>query len=284
MAASAHGWRDELRDQARAFSGGLMFGIPLLYTMEVWWVGAHTSARQMALILAVTFASCAVLTHLAGFRDNPDVTMRETLMDAVEAVAMGLAVSALVLAVIQEISFGDPAAEVLGKVIYHAFTASIGVALAASFFKGASDSSGEDDAPPGESELMGTVVDLGASALGTVFVASTIATTDEIPMLAAVSTPGWLLVVIAASILASYCVVFVSGFAKQEQRRQQRGVLQHPFTETIAAYVVALFVCAALLVAFQRINLSESWQLWGPEILLLGLPGAVGGAAGRLAV
>ena len=283
MAAAAHTWRDETRDQVRALSGGLLFGIPLLFTMEIWWVGSHTSPTQMALILAVTFLLCAVLTHVAGFRDEADISLGDTLMDTVEAVAMGLVVSAAVLLVLQEITFDEPVADVLGNVIYNGITASIGVSLAAQFFKGAADSSGEDP-PEDESEWVGTAVDLGASAIGTVFVASTIAPTDEIPMLAAVSTPGWLLVIIAFSLVVSYCVVFVSGFAKQEQRHQQRGVLQHPVTETVAAYVVALIVCAAALLAFQRVNLTESWQLWTPEILILGLPGAIGGAAGRLAV
>jgi putative integral membrane protein (TIGR02587 family) len=285
VAAAAHTWSDELRDQVRGFSGGLLFGIPLLFTMEVWWTGSHTSVRQMSGILALTFAVVIVLNRVASFRSEEDHTTFDAVLDAVEAVAMGLLVSFLVLVVTREVGPGIPGAEVLGKVVYHGITASIGVALAGQFFRGAADV-GEGDAGGGDDtgELLGTVVDLGASALGTVFVASAIAPTDEIPMLEAATTPGWLLVVVAFSLAVSYCVVYVSGFANQEQRHLQKGVLQHPVTETVVAYLVALLVCGVLLVLYQRVDLVDPWQLWLPDVILLGLPAAIGGAAGRLAV
>lgn len=280
-----HRWTDELRDQARALSGALLFGIPLLYTMEVWWVGSHTSAAQMALILAGTFATVAALTHAAGFRDDKDTSLRDTVMDSVEAVAVGLIASLLVLLVTREVEAGTPPRELLGKVVYHGITASIGVALASQFFQGSADSAGDDEGG-GSSRggALGTLIDLGASAIGATFVISAIAPTDEIPMLAAAASPGSLLVVMAASLLISYAIVFVSGFSSQEQRQLQPGVLQHPVTETAAAYVVALVVCTVGLLTFQRIDLSDPYSVWLPQVLLLGLPGAIGGAAGRLAV
>ena len=286
MPAATHTWRDELRDQVRGLSGGLLFGIPLLFTMEVWWVGAHTSVRQLAGLLALTFVVVVVLNRVASFRSEEDHTIADALFDAVDAVAMGLLVSLLVLVVIREVGPDVPPAEGLSKVIYHGLTASIGVALAGQFFHGAKDVADGDDGGDGgdQGELLGTVVDLGATALGVIFVASAIAPTDEIPMIEAVTAPGWLLVVVGFSLAASYCVVFVSGFANQEQRRLQKGVLQHPVTETVVAYLVSLLVCGVLLVIYQRIDLAGSWQLWLPDVVLLGLPGAIGGAAGRLAV
>ena len=284
MPMAEHTWTDELKDQVRALSGAALFGVPLLYTMEVWWVGAHTSAAQMALILAGTFATVAALTHVAGFRAQKDVLLRDTVMDSVEAVAVGLLASLLILMVIREIEPGTPPRELLGKVIYHGITASIGVALAAQFFHGYADAGGDDDGGAPAGGALGTLIDLGASAIGATFVISAIAPTDEVPMLAAASSPGWLLVVMAASLLISYAIVFVSGFSSEEKRRMQPGVLQHPVTETVAAYVVALVVCTVGLLTFQRIDLSDPYSVWLPQVLLLGLPGAIGGAAGRLAV
>lgn len=286
MAVAEHGWTDELRDQVRGFSGGLLFGIPLLYTMEVWWTGSHTSVRQMAGLLALTFTVVVILNRVAGFRSEEDHTVFDAVLDAVDAVAMGLLVSLLVLVVVREVVPGLPAREVLGKVVYHGVTASIGVALAGQFFHGAADVADAADAGRTDSDhgLMGTVVDLGATALGAIFVASTIAPTDEIPMLEAATSPGWLLVVMVFTLGVSYCIVFVSGFANQHQRRLQQGVLQHPVTETVVAYLVSLLIALVMLVLFQRVDLVEPWRLWLPDVILLGLPGAIGGAAGRLAV
>jgi len=281
--AAAHGWTDELRDQVRGFSGGLLFGIALLYTMEVWWIGSHTSPRQMVGLLAMTFAIVVALNRVAGFRSEEDHTTVDAVLDAVDAVAMGLLVSLLVLLVVREVGPGIPPDETLGKVIYHGITASIGVALAGQFFHGSADTAGEASGEA-QGELLGTVVDLGATAIGVTFVASAIAPTDEIRMLTAATPASWLLIVVAFSLAVSYCVVFVSGFANEEQRHLQQGVLQHPVTETVVAYLVSLVVCAVLLVVYQRVDLAEPWRLWLPDVILLGLPGAIGGAAGRLAV
>lgn len=288
-APASHTWRDELQDQVRGLAGGLLFGIPLLYTMEVWWVGSHTSVRQMVGLLVLTFVVVVILNRVASFRADHDARLFDAVLDAVDAVAMGWLVSLLILVVLREIQPGLPPAEILGKVIYHGVTASIGVALAGQFFRGSADVPDEDGGGGGgggndSGELVGTLFDLGATAIGAVFVASAIAPTDEIPMLSAQTSWAWLLVVIAFSLAVSYCVVFVSGFANQEQRRLQQGVLQHPVTETVVAYLVSLLVCMVMLVVYQRIDLTDPWPQWVRYVVLLGLPGAVGGAAGRLAV
>ena len=38
-------WSTELTDLVRATSGGLLLGVPLLYTVELYWIGQHTSPR-----------------------------------------------------------------------------------------------------------------------------------------------------------------------------------------------------------------------------------------------
>jgi hypothetical protein len=42
----------EIVDLVRAACGGLLFGIPLLYTMKMWWVGSHTTATQTLVVLS----------------------------------------------------------------------------------------------------------------------------------------------------------------------------------------------------------------------------------------
>ena len=82
--------------------------------------------------------------------------------------------------------------------------------------------------------------------------------------------------------MISYAVVFVAGFAGQDRRRRQRGLFQDPLTETLVTYVVALLVAGLLLWVFQR-DLSPADDLLTRSVVL-GLPTAVGGAVGRLAL
>ena len=61
-------WRAEGTDVVRAVSGGLLFGVPLLYTMEVWWTGTHTEPHQMLVLLTLLALPIFALNRTAGFR------------------------------------------------------------------------------------------------------------------------------------------------------------------------------------------------------------------------
>jgi uncharacterized membrane protein len=62
------------------------------------------------------------------------------------------------------------------------------------------------------------------------------------------------------------------------------GLLQRPLTETLAAYLVALLVSALMLGAFDNLALDAPPHEILGRIIVLGLPAAVVGSAGRLIV
>ena len=115
-------WRLELLTVARAVSGGLLFGVPLLYTMEVWWVGSHTTPTQMALLLAMLTAPVFVLNRTDGFRASRDVRLVDAAADTLEAVAIGIVVTAGVLVLLRELTASTPIEVALGKVLYEVAT------------------------------------------------------------------------------------------------------------------------------------------------------------------
>lgn len=281
MTATVSDVRHELDDVVRGACGGMLFGIPLLYTMEVWWAGGTTGPVRMLAVMTVAFVPIAMLIHVSGFRRTIEVRVRDTLMDAVEAMAIALVGAALLLLVLGEIGPGVPFAEALGKIVYEAVPFAIGVALARHFFTRARDE--PDDGSARGNGVGGTLADLGATSMGSVFIAFNIAPTEEVPMLASGTTALSLMILVMASLMISYAVVFEAGFADQDKRRGQVGVLQHPHTETVVAYLVALIASAAMLWFFDNLSAGD-WQNGLSEILVLGLPAAVGGAAGRLAI
>jgi putative integral membrane protein (TIGR02587 family) len=274
-------WRAEGLDLVRAASGGLLFGVPLLFTMEVWWIGSHTEPWQMAVALGGLFVPIFALNRTGGFRQHRDRSAVEAAGDTVEAVAVGLVVTTAVLILIREVDPGNVTADI-GKIIYESIPFCLGVGVARYFLqpRGGRMADGEGDA--GEGALHGTVRDLAAAMIGAMFVALSIAPTDEIPLIASTMNPEWLLVVLGASLLATYAIVFVAGFARQDERHAHEGLFQRPFTETVAAYLVALLVSVLLLWVFQRG--TSPWTDLLDRALVLGFPAAIGGAAGRLAV
>lgn len=49
-------WKREINDLIRGTSGGFLFGIPLVYTMEVWWIGSYTQPPLMLAVLGATLS------------------------------------------------------------------------------------------------------------------------------------------------------------------------------------------------------------------------------------
>ena len=54
----------------RALAGAYLFGIPLLYTMEMWWIGTFAPLLNLALFLVVAFSLNLTLAHLSGFKHS----------------------------------------------------------------------------------------------------------------------------------------------------------------------------------------------------------------------
>lgn len=273
--------RDRL---VRGAAGGFLFGVPLLYTMEVWWYGSWVHPGWMLGALLLSLGAVVVLVRTGAFRDTRRTGWRDGLIDAVELVAIALVCSAAVLVLLREISTGTSAREALGKIVFEAIPFAIGAALAGQLFARTGDDEDEQAGAPPEATIGRTVADAGAAATGALVVAFSIAPTDEVPMIGAVLTPGWLLAVVAASLVISYAIVFEAGFADQAGRRAHEGPFQRPLAETVGAYLIALATAGAMLAFFQRIGPGQSWETWVTAVVTLGLPAAIGGAAGRLAV
>ncbi|MGH7999681.1 MAG: TIGR02587 family membrane protein [Brasilonema sp.] len=286
-------WANEINDIIRGACGGFLFGIPLLYTMEVWWIGSVVKPSMMMLAIALMFLVVFLLNRTEGFRRSKrNSPPYGAVTDTVEAMAIGLVCSALMLLLLQELTPETSVKEILGKIVFESVPFTLGVALASQFLGDTRGDNGEgrtghpvsDKSQRKPDELHATFADIGATLIGATVIAFNIAPTDEIPMLAAAVTPPWLLAVIATSIIISYGIVFEAGFSDQQKRRQQQGIFQRPISETIMAYLVSLLAAAFMLWFFQKLTFSDPWTIWLEYTLLLGLPATIGGAAGRLAV
>jgi putative integral membrane protein (TIGR02587 family) len=117
-----------------------------------------------------------------------------------------------------------------------------------------------------------------------VIVGSSIAPTDEIPMIASALSSSWLLAIIAVSLLISYMIVFEANFGAQAARRSQPGLFQSPLSETLASYLISLFVSLLMLWLFQLLRPDDPLVKWVSYTIVLALPATIGGAAGRLAL
>lgn len=280
MAEARRGaWAQELNDFVRAFSGAYIFGIPLLFTMEMWWIGIYADLWKLVTFLVVAFIANLGLTYAAGFKRQS--TFGNTINQAVDAVAVGIVAATVMLLVLNRIQPGDPLDSIFGKIAIQAVPLSIGASVANEVFgrQGEKQRQGEPSSP-GLKPWQELFADVGATAIGGVFIGFSIAPTEEVPMIAAGLEYIHLILLIGLSLLISYAIVFVSGF----DSAQPEGLFQQPITETALAYVVSLCIAFVVLYLFDQVATGQPLQSTVEQVLVLGLPTTVGGAAGRLVV
>jgi putative integral membrane protein (TIGR02587 family) len=278
-------WRDELSAFARAFSGAALFGMPLLFTMEMWWIGSYAERWKLLLFLALALVANCGLSYFAGFHRGRGLGL--AVHEAIDAVAVGVVGSVVVLLVLDRIDPGDPLDAVLGKVVIQSVPLSLGASVANAVFGRRGERSrtlaGEEEpAPPSGRRIF--LNDVAATLIGSVFLGFNIAPTDEVAMLAAELDALHQLALIGFSLLLGYVIVFESEFDTTQAEVAHWVPFQRPSTETVLAYLLSLLVALTLLVLFDRIHRGDPLGSVLAQTLVLGLPTTVGGAAGRLVI
>ena len=283
-------FRTELRHLMHELAGAFLFGMPFLYTMEIWWRGNTAGPPRMLAALALTFVALVVLERAATARSNRSVPWLRTFIEATEALATGLVAAAVGLFLIGFLEVDSGLHAIIGRLCMEGLPFSLGVGLA-DFLLGEKEDGHEkgSDAQSAEhkesSDMRGRIiVRSGATALGATVIALTLAPTEEIPLIASRLGYPHMLGIIAASLVISYIIVFASNFVTTEARRAHRGGFNAPLVETTICYMISLIMAGGMLWLYQQIGLNDSPDLWASYVVVLGLPASVGGAAGRLAL
>ena len=282
--------KTELRHLTHELAGAFLFGMPFLYTMEIWWRGNTAGPPRMLCALALTFIALVVLEKAAKARSDRSVPWVRALIEAIKALATGLVAAAVGLFLIGFLDFDAGLHAIVGRLCMEGLPFSLGVGLA-DFLLGEKEDGYEKggagrSAEHKESSDMHdrVIVRLGATALGATVIALTLAPTHEIPLIAIGLSYPHLLGIVGASLVISYMIVFASNFVATEARREHRGGFNAPLVETTMAYMISLLMAGGMIWLYQLIDLNDSPDLWASYVVVLGLPASIGGAAGRLAV
>lgn len=269
-------WRNEIAAFTRAFAGAIVFGIPLVFTMEMWWIGKSLSFTNIVIIVLLALLANLGLARVAGFRN--DHSWLISFDQAVDALAVGVVSGLVFLAAINQARLSDGLESITTTVLLLALPLSLGASVAQQVFSGRTGAEKEELSDL--SVWQGVLADVGATAIGGVFIGLSIAPTDEGAMIAAGLTWWHESAIILLSLFVSYLIVFASGFDEPSPP----GVFQHPLTETVLTYLVSLLVAFAMLVVLERISFSDPFHEIVRMTVVLALPVSIGGAGGRLVI
>lgn len=258
-------------DFMRGVSGGVILGLPLVYTQEVWLHGATLPPFAILGLLAVSFVLNLALSRYVGFESG---RTSRPLEDATVGFGCSFVLAAALLFLLHRVDGSMSPDHVLGIVALTSIPTSLGFALGNAL---APVEGGE-----GADEMKGHAGELLAAAAGAVVLSLNIAPTEEPILLAYQLDVARVVAILVVSIVLSFLIVFYAEFGGKQKRAQSEGAMQHPVAETALAYLVAFLIAGLLLGAFGEINGINGTSL--SEIVVLGFPASMGAALGRLLV
>ncbi|NKN36220.1 TIGR02587 family membrane protein [Agrobacterium sp. a22-2] len=262
---------------ARGLAGALLFALPMLMTMEMWYLGFYISRERLLLLMLLNIPLLIVLSHRIGFEKT--LTWREAIRDATVAYGIGVLASAVILTAFGLLKGDMPLGEWIGKIAIQSVPASIGAMLGRSQLAGNVDDD-EDDEPEQERQTS-YGGELFLMAAGALFLSLNVAPTEEMIVLAYKMTPWHALAILALSIGLMHGFVYAVSFEGGHELSPETPWWHAFIRFTLPGYAIALAISLYALWTFERINDTASVEII-ISMIVLGFPAALGAAAARL--
>jgi putative integral membrane protein (TIGR02587 family) len=262
---------------SRAFGGAVIFAIPLLMTMEMWWLGFSMEPGRLLLFMSINFSILIGLSYFAGFERT--FSWKEDAMDAFAAFGVGILTSAAMLALLAVITFDMTWGEIVGKVALQSVPASIGAMLGRKQLGGGQDTQAEEQ----RKAEAGYGGELFLMLAGALFLALNVAPTEEMILIAYQMSPWHTLALGFLSIILLHVLVYTVGFSGQESRPEGGTFLSTFFHFTLAGYGIALLISFYVLWTFGRTEDVAPTEI-ASMVVVLGFPASLGAATARLVI
>ncbi|RYF91400.1 MAG: TIGR02587 family membrane protein, partial [Caulobacteraceae bacterium] len=264
---------DYLTSLARAAGGALLFAFPLLMTMEMWWLGHSMERWRLLVFLGSAGPMLLGLSYYAGF--EPTFRLLDEVLDALAAFAVGAVVSLVALLLLGQLGHDMSLGEIVGKLAVCAVPAGIGALVAGKQFSG-----NTGDGPERRKEHVGYPGRLFLMSVGAIFLAFSVAPTEEMVLIAYSMTPWHGLALMVVTVLLLHGFVYGLGFPGQPERRADHGLRYTLLAFTLPGYGIALAISLYCLWAFGRLE-GEALHEIAMMTVVLGFPAGLGAATSR---
>lgn len=261
-----------MRDLGRAAGGALIFSLPMLMTMEMWWLGFYMERARLVVLIAITIPLLMGLSRKIGFEETRG--WRDDLLDSLLACGVGAFVSLVVLSTMAVIGSDMSWNEMLGKIAIQTVPAAIGALLARAQFITSDEAR--------EAEKKETYAgELFIMAIGALFLGFNVAPTEEMILISYQMAEWHAVALILLSLALMHGFVFAVGFAGGTEISPDTPWWSAFIRVTLPGYVVAALISLAVLWIFGRTD-GVSFNQVAMAVVVLGFPCSVGAAAARL--
>lgn len=258
----------------RAFAGATIFSLPLLMTMEMWWLGHYLSPLMLVQFSLLNMVMLYGLSRVAGFEESHN--QLDDLLDAFAAYAVAAIVSTLVLLLLGVITPDTPLREVAGKIAIQSVPASFGAMIGARLM-------GEGEEVESQEQWRETYQgQLFLMAAGALFLCFTIAPTEEMILIPFQITPFHALAVVLLSLLLLHAILHLVGFPGRDERAGTSAMSEW-LTHSLPGYGIAVMVSFYVLWTFGRTAGLDLPHIV-TAVAILALPASIGAAIARVVV
>lgn len=257
---------------ARAYAGSILFALPMLMTMEMWSLGFYMARAQLALLTVVTLPLLVGLSHYIGFEETFE--LKEDLVDALVAYAVGFSSSAVILLMLAIIEPHMSADEIIGKIAIQAVPAAIGALLAQGQL-------GQQDNEHQQQRQVSYGGVLFLMAVGALFLALNLAPTEEMVLIAYRMTRWHSVILACVSLIIMHAFVYAVDFSGEAELPQDAPLWRVFLRYTVVGYAGCLLISAFVLWLFGRTD-GIQFQDVLMTTIVLGFPAAIGASAARL--
>ena len=259
----------------RAYAGAIIFSLPLLMTMEMWWLGFYADRLRLAIFVAITVPLLIGLSHYSGFETT--ASWKDDVVDAFVGCFVGITAAAGVLALLALLGPGMSFGEMLGKISLQAMPGAMGAVLAQSQLGAAA---GEENTALKQPTYRG---ELFLMAVGALFLALNLAPTEEMVLIAFQMTDWHALLLVVVSLVIMHAFVYAVEFQGQAEHVSGASLWSVFLRYTAAGYGVVLLITAYVLWTFGRLD-GLGTEPAVMAIVVLAFPAAIGAAAARLLI
>ena len=258
----------------RVAGGAIIFALPLLMTMEMWWLGFTIERPRLLLLLVLLLPTLVLLSYHAGFESTTN--WPDDILDALVAYGIGFVASGMVLWLLGVLTSDTTVSEGIGMMCVQTVPASLGAMLARSLL---ADEHADADARPA-STYYGEIFIMGVGAL---FLAFSIAPTEEVVLIAYGLSPLNTILLALASIALMHAFVYAVRFRGHVEHGEHTRPLGEFLRFTVVGYALSVAISAYVLWTFGRDEGLYLVELLRASVVL-GFPAAIGAASARLLI
>jgi putative integral membrane protein (TIGR02587 family) len=267
---------------ARGAAGALLFGIPMLMTMELWQMGFYIDRTRLLLLLLVNIPLLVLLARRIGFEKTS--SWLQAVRDALTAYALAILISGFILLLLADLKTSMSISALVGKVAIQSVPASIGALLGRAQLQGGQggDDEDADNSDPADEDVSSSYShELFLMGVGALFLNLNVAPTEEIILIAYKMSALHALACILVSILIMHAFVYAVAFKGTHELPPDTPWWHALIRFTFPGYIVAVLISLYVLWTFGRLDGTGMMQVLMATIVL-SFPGAIGAAAARL--